>query len=330
MRKEAQVDLRGLSPETVMQNSQPPAPMETPGYSKAKAIMDMASQIKTASTKAGPVTLPQIEKLLEKHKEDDRATSDKARLARYVGAGAGAGSLVGRTTNLARSALNFHPPKAGASKLELAAIGVGALAGGLSARKSKKKTASGITPGTQLRDSRAVGRHPISTGESEGKTTPQLIRGRLMGNKIKVSGMSTGSEELDRVKSIVLTREDTRAAADVLFGDQAVAARKKERELVAKLFLQAPAAQTMTPMLQKEASIQELAPNTVAFFEKNAKAMGLTDAQIRYPELLKVAAGRPAGFRQPSPFISKASVATSANGEQISGAIPTQSVGTGA
>ena len=431
MRKLAEISLRGISPETVIQNSQPPEPMETPGYSKAKAILEMASQTKTADARiplptvrpsapgislrvksdpskiqdmvakatakqkalasappldhspqnlkslkeypdqklfpqwkaldedhgvssraqsvvgkfknviasvektasrhaGSPATLPQIEKLLEKHKEDDSIERQK-RLAGYMLAGGGSANFVAaKVINSARNVTGFHPPKPGASKLELAATLAGMASGAAEAyrrsRKAKKKTAEATTPGMQLSASKAVGRLKQETGENVGKTPQQQIRGRLMGKKFvrheKVA-MAHGSEELDRVRAVVLTREDTRAAADVLFGEKALDARRKEREMVAKLFLQAPAAQTMTPMLQKEASIEELAPNTVSFLEKNAKALGITEAQMRYPELLKVAAGRAADVPVHSAIGSKRAV------QPTSGPTPTQSQGSG-
>ena len=43
--------LHGISPETVMEKSQPPPPMETPGFDKAREILSRASQVKTAARK---------------------------------------------------------------------------------------------------------------------------------------------------------------------------------------------------------------------------------------------------------------------------------------
>lgn len=98
-----------------------------------------------------------------------------------------------------------------------------------------------------------------------------------------------GNEEFAQMSRTVLTRADTRAEADVLFGDVAKKARKTEGERLRKLFIQAEAstgATTPSHELQKTASV---APATEQFFQKLAHAT-MTDAQRRFPELLKVAA----------------------------------------
>ena len=100
--------------------------------------------------------------------------------------------------------------------------------------------------------------------------------------KIAVGNM--GEEELAQLQHIVLTREDTRAEADLLFGGPAKDMRKTDRKLLEKLFIQTPASVTMAPNLQKTASIT---PRVDAFFEKLSAP---TDAQRRYPELMKVSA----------------------------------------
>ncbi len=100
---------------------------------------------------------------------------------------------------------------------------------------------------------------------------------------------SLGQEEFAQMSRTVLTRAETRAEADVLFGGLAKATRKSEGEKLRKLFVQTPAAMGATSPnveLQKTASV---APATEAFFEKLARA-SMTDAQRRFPELLKVAA----------------------------------------
>jgi hypothetical protein len=70
--------------------------------------------------------------------------------------------------------------------------------------------------------------------------------------KIAVGNM--GEEELERVQRTVLTRDETRAEADLLFGEYAKDMRKEDRALLEKLFAQTPAAVTMAPNLQKNAS----------------------------------------------------------------------------
>lgn len=69
--------------------------------------------------------------------------------------------------------------------------------------------------------------------------------------KIAVGNM--GEEELERVQRVVMTRDDTRAEADLLF-DGAKDMRKTDRGMLEKLFVQTPASVTMAPNLQKSAS----------------------------------------------------------------------------
>ena len=72
--------------------------------------------------------------------------------------------------------------------------------------------------------------------------------------KIAVGNM--GEEELERMQRTVLTRDETRAEADVLFGGAAKDMRKADRRLLEKLFVQTPGSLTMAPNLQKEASVK--------------------------------------------------------------------------
>lgn len=277
MRKISRIDLSGISPDLVEENQRPNEPLETPGYKKAKEILDMATN-KTASAShlTSPATLPQIEKLLKERSEGDSDKLDTAtRFGGYTAAGAGAGSFLGKTTNLARNVfakglrrhLGVRPPVTGASKLELATTLGGGIIGLSEANRRKKlkeqpsvdKTAS---PGIQLRAAKETGKHSTRTGENVGKTQQQQIRERLMGKKFvrneKVAGMHNDGEELDFAKATFLSREDMKAIADSMFGDQAVEARRKERELMSKLLVQAPYAQTMAPVLQKESGLKEI------------------------------------------------------------------------
>jgi hypothetical protein len=97
----------------------------------------------------------------------------------------------------------------------------------------------------------------------------------------------TLEEARERFHVMVSTREDKRAETDALF-ENAKASRARDRAVVNKHFVQAPAAVTMATNLQaempKEASV---APHFDAWLEKNAGAF-MSDAQKRYPELLKV------------------------------------------
>ena len=104
-----------------------------------------------------------------------------------------------------------------------------------------------------------------------------------------------GSEELAQMDLKVLTRARTRAAAELLFS-QANAAKAKEQRLLGNLFHQTQGAETEAPMLAKTASIDE-------FFEK-VSAANPSQAQRRYPELLKASAAPGVGTR-PSPNLAK-------------------------
>lgn len=100
----------------------------------------------------------------------------------------------------------------------------------------------------------------------------------------KTAAASPTTEPLDRMQRMVMTREDTRRQADALF-ESGPDVRKKDRALMEKLFVQTPAAMTMAFNLQKKASITS---HVDAVLEKLAQPQ-LTEAQQRYPELLKVA-----------------------------------------
>lgn len=112
--------------------------------------------------------------------------------------------------------------------------------------------------------------------------------------KNKKAGMAEGGEALSRMKHVHLTRADTRAQVDALFG-RSEDVRKRERKLLEKLFVQTPAAEGLPPELAKTASSmadeferlerEDIARSTTDFFEKKAY---LTEAQRRFPELLTV------------------------------------------
>jgi hypothetical protein len=73
-------------------------------------------------------------------------------------------------------------------------------------------------------------------------------------NMKKIAVGNMGEEELERLQRTVLTREETRAEADLLFGAPAADMRKADRGLLEKLFVQTPGSVTMAPNLQKTAS----------------------------------------------------------------------------
>jgi hypothetical protein len=109
--------------------------------------------------------------------------------------------------------------------------------------------------------------------------------------KRKTAGVgNAGTEEFEQLKAMTYTRAETRAQADALFDSDAKKMRQADNALMGKLFVQAPAAVTMAPNLQKTAHVD-------AFFAEAAKG---DDAQRRYPELLKVAASCGGDPRRPS------------------------------
>ena len=118
-----------------------------------------------------------------------------------------------------------------------------------------------------------------------------------------------GAEELAQTDMKVLTRARTRAEAELLFSQSNAASAKAQRQ-VDGLFVQSQGAETMSPMLSKTAAIDE-------FFEKLAEQQP-TQAQRRYPELLKAASAPGVGTR-PTPTTAKRTVTP------LRGAAPAQS-----
>ena len=110
----------------------------------------------------------------------------------------------------------------------------------------------------------------------------------------KVAVGNLGAEEVHRTGAQVLTRARTRAEAEVLFSGLN-AAKAKEQRKINGLFIQAQGAETEAPILAKTAAVTK-------FFEKLAHSQEqakLSEAQRRYPELLKVA-----NRTQPAPNLS--------------------------
>lgn len=94
---------------------------------------------------------------------------------------------------------------------------------------------------------------------------------------------SQDEEALVRMTYMILTREDTRREIDSLFSGSDKAHSKTRKE-VEKLFVQAPIAQTSTPLLQKTSGAKsKIASKTQAFFDNREY---LTEAQTLFPELL--------------------------------------------
>lgn len=107
-------------------------------------------------------------------------------------------------------------------------------------------------------------------------------------------------DDLNLMTRQVLTRAETRAEAEALFGATGEASRKARGQME-KLFIQTPGAETMAPLLSKTASVEK-------FFDQLEKTAGMTEAQRRFPELLKVA-----GSSRPQAAPPKKTVAVRAN-----------------
>ncbi|TXH11759.1 MAG: hypothetical protein E6R04_00565 [Spirochaetes bacterium] len=133
-------------------------------------------------------------------------------------------------------------------------------------------------------------------------------------SKNKEAVGNLGEEELNFMKHVRLTREDTRRDTNALF-ENVPQSRKRDQDLMNKLFVQAPGAQTMADNLLKMASASEqeferfekikIAYNVHHFFESGAH---LTEAQRRFPELLKVA-GRSGSVARPAISLKKPTTA---------------------
>jgi len=174
-------NLNGLSPETVLEGSQPPPPMETAGFTKARDILSRASQAKTAAVdvkfrQAGALTTPK-----------DSSTAESAKsVGGYALAGGGAGRMLSDFAHgpVASNAANLR-------KVVHTGTGVGLAAGaayGIHRAIQRKKqativkTATISTPGAALKASKQVGKMKI-TPSATGPSTTTQIRGQLIGRK---------------------------------------------------------------------------------------------------------------------------------------------------
>ena len=142
--------------------------------------------------------------------------------------------------------------------------------------------------------------------------------------KMKYAGVANvGEEEKAQLEMEVKTRARTRAEANVLFSETNQARAQAQRSLKG-LFHQTPGAETssMSPQLSpdfKPAKLDEFSKNRPppsklvtasvtanvdAFFEKLSEARK-TEAQRRYPELLKASAAPGGRGTFPTPATSK-------------------------
>lgn len=157
--KTAEVNLLGLSPERVLDSSQPPPPMETPGLSKALEIMQRAQGLKTAS--------------IDTVKD----------VGKHLMAGAGAGAFTSTMLHGARHHILKQPydPEKDPDredKSRFYASLAGAVLGGAEYLRKlhMKKHGSFQTPGMQLKASRqtAVPSVQLKSGPSLRAQTPKI------------------------------------------------------------------------------------------------------------------------------------------------------------
>lgn len=212
--KIAAFNTNGLSPETVMSKSQPPPPMETPGFDKARDILGRASQTKTAAKKRPPQDVqnrravafqqPGIGKMMTAG--DSSAPEQAKSVAGYGLAGLGTGSAVHKAYTAAapgvhdamRNPLHDAGSRFAAEaknnrlgrNLMLGGTALGAGYGAYRAHKKARMAKQGTmtklstltTPALQLKASKQVGKAKV-TPSSAGPNTTTQIRGQLIGKK---------------------------------------------------------------------------------------------------------------------------------------------------
>jgi len=205
---------RGLSPETVMSGSQPPPPMETAGFNKARDILGRASQTKTAASRHVRRALPMQPGIDRLTHQGDESGSEKAKsVAGYGLAGLGTGGAIhkayssmpkvfegmnrlpGAENAIAQQASRVRNNAIG-NKLMLggAALGTGygAYRQYVKGKQNQPptqvkqgtivKTATLSSPGMALKASQQVGKKKVAPSNTGPSTTTQ-IRGQLVGRK---------------------------------------------------------------------------------------------------------------------------------------------------
>ena len=179
--KIAAFNTKGLSAETVLEKSQPPPPMETLGFDKARDILNRAQPTKMAAVdvkfrQAGSLTTP---------KDNSSAESAKS-VGGYALAGGGAGRMLadfahGPVSNNAAKLRKVVHNGTGAGLALGAAYGVHR-----AIQRNKKatitKTATITSPAMSLKASMQVGKPKIAPS-SGGPSTTSQIRGQLIGRK---------------------------------------------------------------------------------------------------------------------------------------------------
>lgn len=211
--KIAAFSMKGLSPETVLEKSQPPPPMETPGFDKARNILSIASQTKTAAAKRkqevrqAQNALPQQPGIGKLMTAGDASAPEQAKsVAGYGLAGLGTGgaihkaySSIGGVHDAMRNPVHSAASRFAAEaknnaigrNLMLGGAAAGAAYGGYRALKKRQmakqgtiiKTATLSSPAMQLKSSKQVGKDNKVTPSSSGPSITTQIRGHLIGKK---------------------------------------------------------------------------------------------------------------------------------------------------
>lgn len=210
LEKISAVDLRGLAPETLMAQ-QPPQPMMTEGYNKAKAILDRAQMNKTAAASRASRKVqqafpnqPGIGKMVN---QGDNSTNEKIKsVAGYGLAGLGTGKVLSELGTGSPWAQRWKTtatsPQALAQRAgRLGSMGWGAtVAGGATglwyglyrqhqkARAQMAKTSNIATPGMQLKASQQVAKPHIGPS-IKGPSINSQIGGSLIGHKFTQPGV---------------------------------------------------------------------------------------------------------------------------------------------
>ena len=206
--KIAEFSLRGLSPETVMEKSQPPPPMETPGFDKARNILARASQTKTAASRHVQRVLPLqpgIGKLT--HQGDESSPEQAKSVAGYGLAGLGTGGALHKAySSMPKVYESMNRPMSDAAKFTAGArnnaignklmLGGAAVGAGYGAYRAHKKSQRAqmdkkgtmtklstlLSPAIALKASKQVGKLKV-TPSAHGSNITTQIRGQLIGRK---------------------------------------------------------------------------------------------------------------------------------------------------
>lgn len=180
--KIADVSLDGLSPETILERGNPPPPMETPGYDKAKAILDRVQMSKSAGRRKASdfgTGMPEFNRLSRPMQPGMTGTDKALSAGGHVVGGMGIGKLMAEYSHGLKGAK--PSPRMGA-----AAMTAGGAIGGarfLQKRLQERRMAktAAFSPALQLKAAKQVGGFKNSI--HEGKNITSQIRGSLIGRK---------------------------------------------------------------------------------------------------------------------------------------------------